>query len=364
MLILLASCISVKFGISVSIVEIVVGIIAGNLGILQVEPWMLYIASIGGMVLTFLAGTEIDFEIVKDNFKTCLFTAIGSFGLSFICVLILCYMMLKWDLTSSLLVAVALSETSIAIVYSVILSRSLSSKTIGTILMGSTFLINIATALALSILFMKPDINTLIFIVLSVIILCVAYKFSNKLFESRKYSMQKNELEIKYIFLLITALIFLANVGGGQALLFVFILGALLAKPFSYDNKNNMLKRLQTVAFSVITPIFFIVGGMKVSIPIIMGSIGVFLAIFIVRVVSKFIGAYPVISHNLDDNHMFISLILSTGLTFGLVAALYGLNNHIISSEIYSILTGVLVLSAILPTFIADKFYPPVIKDE
>lgn len=358
-LIILASMISIKWSISISIVEIIMGVIAGNLGILHVEPWMIYIASVGGMVLTFLAGTEINIQIMKSNLKECISIGIASFLLAFITVFITCNYILSWPQQSSLLVATALSETSIAIVYSVIIDKNLSEKKLGTILMGSTFITNICTAATLSILFMKPTIETLIFIITSIIILVFAYKYSDILFESKIFSMNKNEIELKYIFLLLTILIFFATLGGGQALLPVFILGALLSKQFTHTNKNDMLTRLQTVSFTIFTPIFFIVGGTKVSIPIIISTIGIFLLIFVVRQVGKFIGVYTIVKKSLSKHHMYITMIMSTGLTFGLVAALYGLNNHIIPQHIYSILAGVLVLSAILPSFIGDKFYAP-----
>lgn len=362
-LIILASMISVKWSISVSIVEIVLGVIAGNLGLLETEPWMIYVAGIGGMILTFLAGTEIDMNIMKDNLKECISIGTASFLIPFITVFPTCNYILGWSAESSLLVATALSETSIAIVYTVLIDKNLSGKKLGTILMGSTFITNIATATTLSILFMKPAPETLIFVAVSVIILVIAYKYSNVIFESKIFSMNKNEIELKYIFLLLTLLIFLTTSGGGQALLPVFILGTLVSKQFSHTNNNDMLTRLQTVAFTIITPIFFIVGGTKVSLPVIMSSLGIFALIFIVRQTGKFIGVYTAVKHNLSKFHMYITMIMSTGLTFGLVAALYGLNNNIIPSNIYSILTGVLVLSAILPSFIGNKYYTPQKED-
>ncbi|MGN1321110.1 MAG: cation:proton antiporter [Methanosphaera sp.] len=362
-LIVLASVISIKWSISISIVEIILGIIAGNLGLLEPESWMIYVASIGGMVLTFLAGTEVNPKLMKDNLKECLMIGVASFLISFVLVFIVCEYMLLWPLTSSLLVATALSETSIAIVYSIILDKELSGKKIGTILMGSTFVTNICTAFALSALFMKPTMETLVFVIASVIILVFSYKYSDILFESQTFSMTSNQLELKYIFLLLVLLIFFATLGGGQALLPVFILGAILSKPFSHTNKNNMLKRLQTVAFTVITPIFFIVNGSKVSIPVIIGALGVFLLIFVVRQIGKFIGVYTIVKTSLSKYHMYITMVMSTGLTFGLVAASYGLNNNIISSHVYSILTGVLVLSAIIPSIIGNKYFAPTEED-
>ena len=56
---------------------------------------------------------------------------------------------------------------------------------------------------------------------------------------------------------------------------------------------------------------------------------------------------------------MYITLLLSTGLTFGLIAAIFGLNSGFIDNTQYSVLTGVLIASAVLPTFVAQKWYMP-----
>jgi Kef-type K+ transport system membrane component KefB len=62
--ILMASLISLRLGLSVAIIEILLGVVAENLGIIQTQDWMLFIASFGGILLTFLAGTEIDTDLM------------------------------------------------------------------------------------------------------------------------------------------------------------------------------------------------------------------------------------------------------------------------------------------------------------
>jgi len=58
---LIASLISIRLGISVALVEILIGVIAGNfLGIHQTTEWINFLAMLGSGVLTFLAGAEID----------------------------------------------------------------------------------------------------------------------------------------------------------------------------------------------------------------------------------------------------------------------------------------------------------------
>ncbi len=365
MLILIASLISLRAGISVAIVEILLGVIFGNLGFIRPENWMVYIASFGGILLTFLAGTEIDTVLMKKKFKQSFFIGFASFFAPFIGVLLVTYYIAGWNLTSSLIAATALSETSIAVVYSVLVETSLCKTQTGKLLMVATFITNMGTAIVLSILFLRPDLYTLLFYTVSSLVIFLAYKYSHVIFENPRLKNKVVESEIKYVFLLLLVFIFFANLGGGQAILPAFLLGLAMSQHFQETSKTREVKtRLKTVAFAVITPIFFIVGGMKVSISLILGAIGVFILIFTVRQIFKFFGVYVVSKQFLGEGTVYTTLMMSTGLTFGLVACLFGLNAGLIDQSIYSVLTGVLVLSAVLPSFVAQKWFMPIHSED
>jgi len=81
-LVFLSSLVSLKLGLSVAIIEILLGSIAGNAG-LRPESWMTYIAGFGGIVLTFLAGTEIDTRLMKEKSKESFLIGLASFSLPF-----------------------------------------------------------------------------------------------------------------------------------------------------------------------------------------------------------------------------------------------------------------------------------------
>lgn len=351
LLIIISSTISLKFGISVTIIEIIIGIIVGNLGILQAENWMLFIATFGGVLLTFLAGTEIDSSLIKLD---SIIIGIISFLIPFIVIFLICYFGLKWGLNVSLLSATALSETSIAVVYSVLVEKGLNKFKIGKLLMVATFITNLCTAIALNVLFMKFNINTIIFYIFSIIILLICYKYSKIIFENELFKNKINEVEVQYIIVLLFLFMFLAAFGNCQAILPIFILGAILSKQLK---EINVKKHLQIISFAIVSPIFFIVAGMKVSIPLIFESLVIFIIIFGLRQIAKFIGVYSISNYYLKENVTYITLMMSTGLTFGLIAAVYGLNTGLINQTHYSILTGVLVLSAIIPSFIAERWF-------
>ena len=359
-LILISTLISLKLGVSVTIVEIVLGIIGGNIGIIEPEAWILLVATFGGILLTFLSGIEINVELMKKKFREIFLIGILSFTAPFVIIFLFVYFFIGWEFLPSLLAGTALSETSIAIVYSTLLQRDLFQHEIGKILLGATFITNLCTAIALSILFIKPDLYTIIFYLVAILVLFLAFKYSHLIFDSPRIKDKIHEFEIKYIFFLLVILIFFASLGGGQAILPAFILGLLLSNHFKTGSFNEETKkRMKAIAFTVITPIFFIVGGMRVSLSLIWAGILVFTLVLVFRLLAKFFGVYFISGKYLGSNRKYVALMMSTGLTFGLVATTFGLNTGILDQMSYSILTGVLVFSAIFPTLVAEKWFPP-----
>jgi Kef-type K+ transport system membrane component KefB len=154
-LVFIASLISLRLALSVAIIEIALGAIAGNLG-LETAEWMKYLATFGGIILTFLAGTEIDTKVLKQSFKESFLIGGLSFLLPFILVTLITHIFLHWSIRPALIAGIALSTTSLAVVYSVLIESGLSDTRIGKLLMASTFITDMGTALALSVIFVKP----------------------------------------------------------------------------------------------------------------------------------------------------------------------------------------------------------------
>lgn len=359
LIVLLASLISLRVGVSVAIIEISLGTIAGYFGF-RSEEWMVYLAGFGGIILTFLAGAEIDTKLMKEKFKESMLIGISSFIIPFIAAFSYTFWIAHWSLNAALIAGTALSTTSLAVVYSVLVETKLSQTKIGKIIMASTFVTDMGTALALSILFIKPNLYTLLFLAVSVILLFVAVKFSHYIFDNPNYKNKVIEPEIKYIFLLLLILIFFAKLGDGHAVLPAFILGLLMSKHFRETSETKVVRnRLRTVAYAIITPFFFIVGGLNVSIQLILSAFGLFIALFLIKIVAKFIGVYFLAKKYIPHGSIYTTLLMSTGLTFGTISSLFGLQAGIINQVQFSILVGVVIASAIIPTFIAQKWFLP-----
>ena len=353
--IFIASLISVKFAISVAIIEIAMGAIIGNIFQIQPPDWMVFLATFGSILLTFLAGAEVDPKVMKEKFKESMLIGVFSFAVPFVATLLYCHYIAKWDWKAAEIAGCALSTTSLAVIYAVLVETGLTKTKLGKIIMASCFITDIGTAAALSILFSDYNWKSLIFIAVSVIIILIAPKLFPKIF--KRYEDRVIEPDIKFIFVILFIFIFIANIGAGHAVLPVFVLGLVLSK--SFRQNIGLQRKLRTIAFAMITPFFFMRGGMIISfkeLGLAMGLLGI---LFGLKIAAKFIGVYPFARKYLKGSEIYTTLLMSTGLTFGTISSIYGFEHGFINKTQFSVLVTVVILTAIIPTFIAQKFFHP-----
>ena len=359
-LVLIASMISVELGISAAIIEILLGVFAGNVLHMHPTTWLAFIASFAGILLTFLAGTEVNTDTLKSKFKESVL--IG--GLSFLIpgLLAFCFARcgLHWTLNASKIGGIAMSTTSLAVVYAVLVESGLTSTALGKIIMAATFVTDFGTAMALSLLFLQVNFYTLVFFVFSALLLVFGPRLIQ--FFVIRYGDRVIEPEIKLLFFLFFVASFLGEIGKSQAVLPVFVLGLLLSKFFAA--KPALIKKLRTVGFAFITPFFFIKGGMSVDIKAVLDSWVIVGGLLGVKLAGKFVGVYSVTRMLLPQGgRVFFTLLMSTGLTFGTIASTFGLSMGYITKDQFSILITVVILSAVVPTIIAQRFWAPALPD-
>jgi len=359
-LILLASMVSVELGLSVAITEIVAGVIAGNFLGLHTTPWIDFLAGFASIVLTFLAGTEVDPSLLREKWKESLFMGGLSFLVPFLTCMAFAYWGLHWSLQAAEIAGVALSTTSLAVVYAVLIETGLTETRIGKMIMASTFVTDFGTALALSLLFIHPGPMLVVFILVSAALIVLVPLISPWFF--RRYGERVTEPEIKMIFVALFVMMLVAELGKSHAVLPAFIFGLVMANFMS--THKNQLRRLRVVAFAILTPFFFLKSGMNVSLSAVAANLG-WLALFLgLKLVTKFIGVYPVARRFVRENALYTTLLMSTGLTFGTIASLYGLNSEILNQAQFSVLITTVIGTAIIPTFIAQRFFTPHVENE
>ena len=135
------------------------------------------------------------------------------------------------------------------------------------------------------------------------------------------------------------------------------MLGLVLSGHFARHRKEQ--ERLRVVAFAFLPPFFFLKGGMSVSVSALWANLGLIGLLFLAKMVPKLGGVYPLARRYCAPHAGFTTLLMSTGLTFGTISSLYGLNAGIIDRTQFSLLIAVVVLSAIVPTVIAQRFFQP-----
>ncbi|HWQ74301.1 MAG TPA: cation:proton antiporter [Syntrophomonas sp.] len=350
-----ASVISIETAISVTIIEILLGVIGGNFLGLHTTSWIDFLATTGSILLTFSAGAEVDVDLMKKKLKESLLIGIISFLAPFAAAFSYCYYVAGWSFAASEIAGIALSTTSLAVVYAVLVETGLTNTETGKILMASCFVTDLGTAIALSVLFAQVKWQILIYIAVSVVVILLAPRVIPRVF--KKYGDRVIEPEIKFIFLLLFLLIYVSDIGASHAVLPAFILGLVLSKTMA--EHRQVQKKLRIVSFAMLTPFFFIKAGMNVSLQEISMNLGLLAILFLVKLIPKLIGVYPLARKYVTKDAVFTTLLMSTGLTFGTISSMFGLNAGYINVTQFSLLVTTVILSAVVPTFIAQKWFEP-----
>ena len=168
-----------------------------------------------------------------------------------------------------------------------------------------------------------------------------------------------SEPEIKFIFLVLFGLGGLANLARSEAVLPAYLVGMVLA-PFFIRNKE-LQHRMRAIAFAFLTPFYFIKAGSLIDAKVIVDSAALIVAFLGVKMATKFAGILPLTHHFKfkKPTGMYTTLMMSTGLTFGSISALFGFTNHIIDQGQYTILLTAVIGSAVVPTIIAQTWFQP-----
>jgi Kef-type K+ transport system membrane component KefB len=354
---LVAAMGSLYITISAALFEIVVGAIAGNTIGLPLTPWINYIAAVGAVVLTFLAGTDIDPHVVKKHFGSSVTIGLMGFFAPYIGCFLLARYGLGWPWPQAQIAGIALSTTSVAVVYAVMVETGYNRTELGKIILAACFINDIGTVLALGLVFANYNMYLVLFAVVTVAAVAVLPFVVPWLF--KLVGGRASEPEIKFLFLVLFGLGWLANLGKSEAVLPAYLIGMALA-PFFLANRALQL-RLRAICFAFLTPFYFLkAGSLIVANALLAGAalIGLFLA---VKMFTKFAGILPLTRYFKFDKRegMYTTLMMSTGLTFGSISALFGLTNHIIDQAQYTILVTAVIGSAVVPTLIAQIWFQP-----
>ena len=365
LLALLSALLASTLRLSIALVEICVGVATASiLGVFSTtdilaanSEWLRFWAAIGAVLLTFLAGAELDPQVMRTKLtEVNVVGLIGFFAPFFGCAAV-AYYGLGWNSQASWLAGIALSTTSMAVVYAVMLETGLNQTEFGKGILGSCFVNDLGTVIALGLLFSPFTYKTVIFVLGTAVLLVLLPPITTWL--TRHYGHRTAAIRTKWVVFVLSGLGALALWSGSEAVLPAYLAGMVLAGGAAKD--VHWVRRLRTLTVGFLTPFYFLRAGTLVSLPALLTAPMIFIVLLAGKVGSKIFGLYPFISlfRQNPNERWYYTLLMSTGLTFGTISALFGLSHSLITQEQYSFLVAAVIASAVVPTVIAAKAFLP-----
>jgi len=354
---LAASLISIRLALSVALVEIMVGAFGGNLIGMPLAPWINYLAGFGAILLTFLAGGEVDMEVVRRNVGASIGIGFLSFLLPYLGCMLAARYLLGWPWPQAQIAGISLSTTSVAVVYAVMVETGLNKTELGKIILAACFVTDLGTVLALGIVFTSFSVWLVAFTAATIAVVALLPKVGPWVFA--QVGRRVSEPDIKLVLLILFALGGFATSVGSEAVLPAYLIGMAMAPVFQRD--PELPHRMRGIAFAVLTPFYFLKAGSLIEGKVLVTGAAVIALFLALKMATKFVGVWPLTRLYRFENRegIYTTLLMSTGLTFGSISALYGLTNHIINQEQYTILLTTVIGSAVVPTVIAQKWFLP-----
>jgi glutathione-regulated potassium-efflux system ancillary protein KefC len=351
--------------ISIALIEICVGVataaVLAWLGYADFlganQEWVRFLAATGAVFLTFLAGAELDPDVLRTKLTEVTVVGMVSFAAPFLGCTAIAYYLLGWSAQASWLCGVALSTTSMAVVYAVMLETGFNKTDFGKGILGACFITDLGTVIALGLLFSPFTYKTIVFIVATAVVLGSLPTVTHWI--TTVYAHRTAAIRTKWIMFVLFGLGALALWSGSEAVLPAYIAGMVLAGSAARD--AQWIRRLRTLTVGFLTPFYFLRAGTLVSLPALLAAPLVFVTLLVGKVLAKIFGLYPVIGLFRQDRNerWYYTLMMSTGLTFGTISSLFGLSHGIVSQEQYSFLVAAVIASAVVPTVIAGvAFFP------
>jgi Kef-type K+ transport system membrane component KefB len=351
--------------ISIALIEICVGVavaaVATYLGIFDAlgtnQEWLRFLASSGAVLLTFLAGAELEPQVIRTKWKEVSVVGLIGFFAPFLGCAAIAHYVLGWDSRASWLGGVALSTTSMAVVYAVMLETGFNRTEFGKGILGACFINDLGTVIALGLLFAPFSYKTIIFVGVSAAALG-SLPFITK-WLTQSYAFRTAAIRTKWVLLVLLGLGALALWSGSEAVLPAYIAGMILAGSAAQD--TFWVRRVRTLTVGFLTPFYFLRAGTLVSLPALISAPFILIVLLAGKVASKIFGLYPFIAMFRKERteKWYYTLLMSTGLTFGTISALYGYSQGIVNQEQYSFLVTAVIASAVVPTLIAGMAFLP-----
>ena len=340
-----------------TVAQLIIGALVGTSILAADSTWIRFLSGTGAIVLTFLAGAELDPEVFRRRWKEATGVGLISFFAPFLVCAAAARYLLGWSVEASWLAGIAMSTTSVAVVYAVMLEFGFNTTDYGKTVLAACFVTDLGTVVGLGLIFAPFTLKTLLFVGVMVAAALILPWLTPRFF--RRYGGRPSELEAKFLLLSLFGLGALATWADSEAVLPAYLIGMLLAGTVGKD--HVLVRRLRTLTFGLLTPFYFIRAGSLVSVPALVAAPAAFVILLATKVAAKIVGVYPMtrVFRSPRREGIYTTLLMSTGLTFGTISALFGLSHQIVDQAQYSLLVAAVIASAVVPTVIANAWFLP-----
>jgi Kef-type K+ transport system membrane component KefB len=355
--------VAIRIKMPAALVEIVIGMLAGNLIALRTNAWIDFVAGFGSVLLTFLAGAEIDPRVLRKQFVPATVIGAASFGAPFVAAMVFAFAFGHWTVDASKIAGIAMSTTSVAVVYAVMVESGLARKEFGQLILAACFFTDLGTVVALGLLFANYNLWLLGLVLALVASVVIVPKLLPRIIEHTHRFVSEPGLRV--LFTTIFFLAAIATYAKSEGVLPAYFLG--LACAGVMITYPDIKRRLQTMTMTFLAPFYFLKAGTYIQFGAAVSSAGLIAILFFVKVIAKIAGVFPLARYVFrypSANANYLTLMMATGLTFGTISSLYGLSHHYINQAQYTALVTVVILTAVVPTAIAQALFKPVEEPE
>lgn len=345
LMILIATLVSLKTGVSSAIFEIILGALLTSLQF-NVTESLHVLSSIGVVLLMFMAGAEIDVRLLRKHGLKCLLIGTLSFTAPMLTIMTILHHLMGYNLIQSILIGTALSTTSVAIIYSFIDQAELKNSNLGTIMITSAMIADVLSMITLTVVFIGATIATLLYL-----LIMIAMIYLSKIFKQTRGI--RYEYKLRLIIMVLIILAILSEFMGIHAILTAFIFGIFTSEIF---HENKILEaKVKGLALGFLTPFFFLTAGTHINLVKAVNSIETTLTFTILSLTLKYTSTAIPLRLLTKIKDMKIPAIFSARLTLSTIAAITGLKQSIIGTETYTAILISSLLATILVGLILNK---------
>ena len=341
--IVLAGVLSVELCISASVLELLAGVIAHNLFDVKVLNGLDLFANLGLVCLMYLAGLEIDLDSLRETIKPSMTIGFLSFITPFLFVTGFSYLILDFNMQQTFLLGVALSTTSVAVVYPLMAEAGRIGSS-GRMILSAAMVTDLFSMIFLSFIFSEFTWITIALVAGMVAFTLLFPHFGKRLF--KYYKGNPVELEFKIILLIILGLTIASESAGVESAITAFLVGMITSQ--IVVGHKDLTEKFRFLVFGLFAPVFFFTVGLTLEFGMIMKNIGLFTILFLVCYIAKYVGTYVPARIYLPHKASRMGILFNSRLSFGIIAATIGYNEGLFTGDVYAPLVGVLIFAAIV----------------